>query len=103
MSDPAVAAMTGFFGTFIAYFIGWLVFRLIAKQNNPMKKPTDIQIRPRWFLALWTGLMVGVVLSMPIIGLGGDLFGEVVVRLVFFIMFLIPGLIGYWVYKRKVK
>ena len=102
MSNSGIV-LIGFAGTLIPYFVGWFVFRFITKQNNPFKKPKEVEKRPRWFLALWTGLGIGAVFSMPLVGMDGDILGETVVRIAFFIIFFIPGLIGYWLYRRKVK
>ncbi len=104
MYDPLDVIILGVVGTVVPYFIGWLVFRFIAKQNHPFKKPTEVGKRPRWFLALWIGLTIGAVLSMPIISVErSDVLGRVALKSIFFILFMTPGLISYWVYKRKVK
>ncbi len=104
MYDPLDVVILGAVRTVVPFFIGWLVFRFIANKTYPFKKPTKIEKRPRWFLAFWIGLMIVVVLSTPLINIEkSDVLGQVVLKSVFFILFIIPGLIGYWMYKRKVK
>lgn len=98
------ALILGITKTMFPYFCGWLLFRLIAKQNNPFRRPIEINKRPRWFLALWSGLVMGAVFGTPLIGhVTGDYLGWWLLKTILFILYCIPGLLIYGVLKWRGK
>ena len=103
MTQDQFAAIAGLGSTIIPYAFSWLVFYALTKQANPFKKPEEMQKRPKWLLSLWLGLTLGGILAVPSVGVKNDFLGNVVLKAIFFILFMIPGVIGYCVYKIKIK
>lgn len=101
-SDQYAAAHSGIrmFGSFA---IGWLVFYMMTKQKNPFKKPEELHKRPKWLLALGTGLMLGGISSSPVTGIAQeDLSGAFAIKAVLFVFSMIPVVIGFLLYKYRI-
>lgn len=103
MTQDQFAVMAGLGGTLISYGFAWFVFYALTKQANPFKKPEEIHKRPKWFLSLWLGLILGGILAMPSMGVKNDFLDNLILKTASFILYMIPGVIGYFVYKRKIK
>jgi hypothetical protein len=103
MTQDQSAVMAGLSGTFISYALAWLVFYALTEQANPFKKPEEIQKRPKWFLSLWLGLVLGGVLAMPSMGVKNDSLDNLILKTMSFVLYMLPGTIGYLVYKNKIK
>ena len=101
-NDQYAAAHSGI-KIFGSLGIGWLMFYMMTKQKNPFKKPEELHKRPKWLLALGTGLMLDGTLSSPVIGIAhDDLLGAFLIKAVFFVLAMIPVVIGFLVYKFRI-
>lgn len=103
MNQGQLATITALGGTVVPWGLGWLTFYLLTKQINPFKKPEALSMRPKWFLSLGFGLLIGATFASPTIGMENDLLGRAIVKIVFLFIFMIPVFFGYIFYRRKIR
>lgn len=103
MSSISLAYVFG--GVAARFLIAWIVayttFRLIAKQKKVFSKPSNFAKRPRWFFALWVFMTLIIVISSPVISY--DAVDKNIIRLIFFLISLPFGIIGFLIYKFIVR
>ncbi|MBM3272712.1 hypothetical protein FJY94_05605 [Candidatus Kaiserbacteria bacterium] len=97
------AVIIGWLRTLVSWGSGWLIFYAITKQTNPFKKPQEITKRPKWFLALYFGLVAGAVFLTPLHGVGDDLVEHFAVKTGLLILYMVPGFIGFFIYKTSIN
>lgn len=103
LSNDQYAAVRSGIRMLGSFGIGWLLFYMMAKQKNPFKKPEELHKRPKWLLALGAGSMLGWILSSPVTGIAhDDLLGAFLIKAVFFVLAMIPVVIGFLVYKFRI-
>jgi len=103
MNKDQFAALVALINLVVSYAFAWLVFYAFTRQANPFKKPEELQKRPKWFLSLWLSVLLGSVLDSPTTASKDDFLGNVVIKTVYFVFFMLPGMLGYLVYKIKIK
>lgn len=103
MDQDQFAAIAAMFKVIVPWCLGWFTFYLLTKQANPFKKPEALAKRPKWFLSLGLGLLIGATFSSPTIGIENDFLGMAIVKTTFLAIFMIPVFFGYIFYKRNVR
>ena len=103
MDQDQFAAIAAMFKVIVPWCLGWFTFYLLTKQANPFKKPEALAKRPKWFLSLGLGLLIGATFSSPTIGIENDFLGMAIVKTTFLAIFMIPVFFGYIFYKRNIR
>ena len=94
MDQDQFAAIAAMFKVIVPWCLGWFTFYLLTKQANPFKKPEALAKRPKWFLSLGLGLLIGATFSSPTIGIENDFLGMAIVKTTFLAIFMIPVFLG---------
>lgn len=88
----------------ISMGVGYIVFRLIAKQKALFSKPSNPADRPRWIFALWFFSNITIISMIPLNGVASTDFETMLaVKFVILIISLPIGGIGYFIYKFAVR
>lgn len=86
--------------------LGYILFVGISGHFQPLRKPLQRVERPAWFLGIWTGIAIALVTTLSLhvaysIALD-ELKGLLQPTALLLAGLLLPGLIGYFIYRRAI-